>query len=804
MTDGPQPHAGPVRLDARRERPRLKWLHLLVPAIRYRRHASDVVRVIVTIVLGTVLALAARSGTALETSIGSFLESLPRWLQSASEVLYSVTSTFAVAVLVIAAIVRRRARLVLTIFVSATVAGVALVLLHAWFHPGESPGLAGLRSFPLERLAVVSAILYAVRPFLIRPGRRLVEAFVVLAFFGAVFEPAAMPLDLITAVLLGWGAAAATGLLIGSPDGQSSLEDVRATLLDLGVVATEVTSAGPVGWGDEHYAVTLPTGERLDAMVFGRDSQDAQLLSKLWRAVWYQDSGPSLALSRSHRVAEIGFVMMLARDRGAAVPEVVTAGRGGPSDAAVLLTHAPRGAALADLTANEVSDAALVDLWRSLGALRDARVAHGSIDARHVTVDGDVAEITGFRLASTTAPPVRLDADLAGMLVTQAALVGPERAITTFRSALGDEGVAAVLPMLQPVVLSPELRRIDGLKDLLTALADGLTTKAGVEAPKLTEVHRISLGGLVTLVLGAVGAWFIIGMLADVDWNAIGDALQEATWGWLLIAAIVSVAPAVTDGLASQGGLGTQLPLGGLTMLNIAGKFINVAVPSSIGQAAVNIRFAQKNGVPTGAAISGGMVVGVMGFVVQAVVLITGFALGEIDLDVNFSLSGADLLGVVVIGVVVVSAIGFALAGSRRLRRWFASTVRPQIHEFHAGLSDIASEPRRVLLLLGGNVGSQVLYGAVLYCALQALGVSDASLLLAMLANTAASLLGGLTPVPGGVGVWEGTAIAVLTAGGVDADLATAAVLMHRMLTFYLPPLYGWFGFRWLQRHEYL
>ncbi len=53
-----------------------------------------------------------------------------------------------------------------------------------------------------------------------------------------------------------------------------------------------------------------------------------------------------------------------------------------------------------------------------------------------------------------------------------------------------------------------------------------------------------------------------------------------------MFAAVVSVLPALTDAFPSQGGMGTQLPLGGLTMLNVGGSFINVAVPASVGQVA--------------------------------------------------------------------------------------------------------------------------------------------------------------------------------------------------------------------------
>jgi uncharacterized protein (TIRG00374 family) len=239
-------------------------------------------------------------------------------------------------------------------------------------------------------------------------------------------------------------------------------------------------------------------------------------------------------------------------------------------------------------------------------------------------------------------------------------------------------------------------------------------------------------------------------------------------------------------------------------MLNIGSKFINVAVPSTVGQAAVNIRFAQKCGVSTGSALSGGMVISAAGFISQAVVILYGLAIGVVDLDLEFSISGDDVGRITLIGLIVVAVIAFAFWSSRRLRSWYDDKVKPQLHEFRTGLTSVVSSPKRLLLLFGGNVGSQVLYGAVLYGCLLAYGAGGELLLLAVVANTAASLLGGLSPVPGGVGLWEGTAVAVLVAGGVDSTTATVAVLTHRMLTYYLPPLYGYVGFGWLKNHDYL
>ena len=50
----------------------------------------------------------------------------------------------------------------------------------------------------------------------------------------------------------------------------------------------------------------------------------------------------------------------------------------------------------------------------------------------------------------------------------------------------------------------------------------------------------------------------------------------------------------------------------------------------------------------------------------------------------------------------------------------------------------------------------------------------------------------------------EAALIAGLVAGGIDSTTATATALLFRGATFYLPPLWGWFAMRWLQRHSYL
>jgi glycosyltransferase 2 family protein len=57
-------------------------------------------------------------------------------------------------------------------------------------------------------------------------------------------------------------------------------------------------------------------------------------------------------------------------------------------------------------------------------------------------------------------------------------------------------------------------------------------------------------------------------------------------------------------------------------------------------------------------------------------------------------------------------------------------------------------------------------------------------------------------PIPGGIGVTEGAMIVGLTGLGVSSETAFAAVILYRIATFYLPPFWGWFALRWLEKNR--
>jgi uncharacterized protein (TIRG00374 family) len=129
-----------------------------------------------------------------------------------------------------------------------------------------------------------------------------------------------------------------------------------------------------------------------------------------------------------------------------------------------------------------------------------------------------------------------------------------------------------------------------------------------------------------------------------------------------------------------------------------------------------------------------------------------------------------------------------------RFRRWWP--------DVRSALSTLRASNKLALLVLG-SLATEILFAVALGLFARSLGY-DLTLTELLVINISVSLLGSLVPVPGNIGVAEfGLAIG-LTSAGMTEEAALAAVLMYRIATYYLPPLWGFFAMRWLQRNRFL
>jgi glycosyltransferase 2 family protein len=468
------------------------------------------------------------------------------------------------------------------------------------------------------------------------------------------------------------------------------------------------------------------------------------------------------------------------------------------------VTTEPDAPALAALATSAVGDALLAEVWAAARSLRDARIGHGRLNARSFVVTPAGVLVTDLAGARFHAEDTVLGTDLAELLVSCSLLVGTERALAAARAAVGDEALYGAVPYLQRAALSPDLRDeahdadldVDGLREQVVGLTGG-------EMPEIAVVRRVSARDVVLMLLTAFAAYLLLGQLADIGLSTIIEELSGAAWGWVLLALVLAQTTLVTDALATLAAVGMPLPMAPTTVLQSAVKFINLTVPSTAGKIALTMRYLERQGVSAAVALTQGSIDGLTGFVVQAVVLIVVIPLANINLD-NLSGSGGGgnagallWIGVaILVGAVVAGILAVALPKLRR-RVW------PFVHAALSNIRSLARSPSRLARLFGANVATQLIYALTLGASVHAFG-GQASLADLLLVNTGVSLLGGLVPIPGAIGVAEAGLTAGLVAVGVPEASAMAAALVHRLCTYYLPPVWGWFALRWLGRHGYV
>jgi uncharacterized membrane protein YbhN (UPF0104 family) len=202
------------------------------------------------------------------------------------------------------------------------------------------------------------------------------------------------------------------------------------------------------------------------------------------------------------------------------------------------------------------------------------------------------------------------------------------------------------------------------------------------------------------------------------------------------------------------------IPLRPTMVLQSAIQFVNMAVPSAAGRIATNVAYLTKFGVGPVTAVTQGGLDSFTGFLVQVAILLIAFMLGSLDFGISADFSLDVRLVLLIVALVIV--VGWAIL-------WLVKSLRERVlsvfRETWGALRVLIEEPRRAIALFGSNFATNLVLGITMWLMVRAYG-TGVSLATALVIVVFAMLLGGMAPVPGGVGVQE----AVLTAGLVSAE----------------------------------
>jgi uncharacterized membrane protein YbhN (UPF0104 family)/tRNA A-37 threonylcarbamoyl transferase component Bud32 len=775
----------------------------------YRRRTSDWIRVTAAIGLLFLAARHAGSTSATEQAIFDFFNTLPNWLLPVFRNLYRLGALWAVGLVVVAALVGRRWRLARDLLLAGFLAwgfgrllgqivieGASLAQgVRAVTRLGSSP------AFPAVRLAVLFAVVRAAAPYVTRPTRQVGRVLIVGYVLAGMYLGTASPNDVFGGLVLGWAIAAAVHLAFGSPGGRPTSEQVRRSLAELGIDATEVRLAHRQPMGFTLMRARDATNQ-LRIKVIGRDEADAQFLAKLWRFIVYRDSGPRLAWTRLQQVEHEAYLMLVAREQGVRVPSVVAAGTAGPR-AALLVQRPVVGVRLNDLAFDAVDQALLEQVWEQVARLHaSAHVVHGALDADHVVIDPEGPWLVGFAAGSTSGSAHQAAVDVAQLLTATAQIVGNERAVRAAAATLGADAVLAALPLLQPSVLPRRARHLLGVghgtaRQRLTQLRAVAGAVLGVEAPELVQLQRIS-GTSLAMAVGTLVAAAVL--LVDVgDPTDVFATFQHANGSWVLVAFVLSFASNIGFAMGLQGTVPLRLPLWPTTELQVAMSFSNLAVPG-IGGTGMQVRYLQKQGVDLPSAIAAGGLLATVGNLVAAVGLF-GLAIAVEPAHVNLSLLPTSGLAELTLAVAAALCVAAAVIGGiPRIRR----AVMPPVIRAASTIWAAVRSPRQLALLIGGNVLAALLAAWCLDASLLAFG-GHVSFWPLLAANVGVITIASIVPIPGG-GTAVGTVglTAVLVAFGVREEIAVATALANQLIYFYVPAIPGWFATRHLAHRDYL
>ncbi len=142
-----------------------------------------------------------------------------------------------------------------------------------------------------------------------------------LGAVAAVAFGAAWPIGALAGILVGIGAAAVTHLLLGSPQGLLTAEQVDIGLADLGIEADSVVAAEDQLPGEALWRAHVAGGADLRVKVYGRDAWDSQFVGSVWASLTRRGEMPSLGGGRESRVEHEALVtLMAAAGRGLGHP----------------------------------------------------------------------------------------------------------------------------------------------------------------------------------------------------------------------------------------------------------------------------------------------------------------------------------------------------------------------------------------------------------------------------------------------------------------------------------------------------
>ncbi len=826
--------------------------------VRRSRRPFDAARLALTVagmVFVVVLSLtASRTVAGIEGDLNEASSLVPGWL------LLPLTFVTAFSTLALwigfvgLEIAQRRGRtaaeMVLAGISTAVLLGAISVFLRSDLAPDAlaaafSPPTSGF-VFPTSAaatVALVSIVGWTERPWVQRLSLVAVVGGIVDLLLGGQVTPQGAAFGL----LVGRAVALTVRLVSGVPTDRPTGAEIAASLHARGIPVRSLTSSSDA-W-PRLYRMGTEDGS-MDLVVLDRDREGTGLLSNAWR--WLRLRGdilPQESVTMRGGTDQRALAALALEKAGVRSPRLTATYALGPRAIVLVYEQAP-GRRLSELldraradtgeTTAEGADAAegppvgvdpdgdgtdadaadassesditaayqelsigpeaallppeiLDDLWAQVRRMHDAGIAHRQLAPEMLAVDDDgYVWILGHFSANVAASSVAMSADVAQLLVLTASIVGPREAVAAAVRTLGRDAVGEALPLVQPLALPAGTRsRLTRSSEMLERLRDQVRERAEPPSVETISLERLRPRALLSALSILLAVYLIGTNLVGVD---IIGTVTSANPLWILVALVAFALSYLGAAWGLVGFVPETVPLFRVFTAQVALGFVRLIAPSTLGIAALNTRLLVRMRIPLPSAAASVAASQAAAFLVSVpLIIVLGLLTGRsVDFSINLS-----TIVVAVGAVVLTAAVVLWLVPAVRTRA--AKAWRSFVERGLPRLLDAVQDPRRLAMGLGGNLLLTLGYGVALYASVRAVG-AEIPIATATLIYVSGNAVGSIVPTPGGLGAVEAALTAGLTAAGVPGGEAFTAVILFRLITFWLPIPVGWVAWNRLQR----
>jgi undecaprenyl-diphosphatase len=290
---------------------------------------------------------------------------------------------------------------------------------------------------------------------------------------------------------------------------------------------------------------------------------------------------------------------------------------------------------------------------------------------------------------------------------------------------------------------------------------------------------QIRLPQVAFLLLAVVGFYFFLPRLGSL--NSTISVLGDSAVIWVL-AGIAATGLGVLASAITQYAAGNfSGRLNKLISLQFAGSFVNHFLPFNLGGVAMTAAYYRKLGQRGPQAVVTSTVPIILGVVTSVAIILVISPITLISLNRTYDLDAVSPAVALGVGLGIILALLALLYYQQSLKSLLASTI--------LGLRSIRTV-RQLSVLVAGAATITLLAALTLYASVRAVHGHIAITVVILLYITT-SVIGNITPTPGGLGTTEAMLIVGFTKVGLSLAQAVSATLIFRFLTFWLPLLPG-------------